>query len=484
MKKWTEKALRLLGETLNPPKHELNELDWKAALSPDKKRVAEHLSAFSNYPSGGFLIYGVDADGTPVGMGEKSIQTTLTHISNIGRSGLEPAISLDHCVESYNGVKLLFIFIKESNTKPVHVRGNITDTFIRSLATTRKATQIELASLMLNSKPIKWESLRASPFMTDEELPTHLDISAIFQILGRVDFTSPQEVLSWLETEKFIEREPAGGGYLTNLGVVAAAKKISDFDDLGRKAVRLIIYKGFNKSKIEREIIGQKGYAVGFQGLIEYLTDRLPKSEVIEKALRKEAPIYPIVTLREIIANALIHQDFTITGSGPLIEVFDNRIEVSNPGNLLPGKKTDRLLGAQPESRNQELGRAFTRYKICEELGSGLIRAVEQAEHYGLPPVEFFEDTNSFKVTIHSPRAFSQMSVQERLQACYQHATLKHCSKDVMTNKSLRERLKMPEKQRPMVSNLIQEALMMGLIKKADPESESKKYTEYLPYWA
>jgi ATP-dependent DNA helicase RecG len=53
-----------------------------------------------------------------------------------------------------------------------------------------------------------------------------------------------------------------------------------------------------------------------------------------------------------------------------------------------------------------------------------------------------------------------------------------------MTNKPLRERLKMPEKQRPMVSLLIQEALKAALIKKADPESESKKYTEYLPSWA
>jgi hypothetical protein len=74
--------------------------------------------------------------------------------------------------------------------------------------------------------------------------------------------------------------------------------------------------------------------------------------------------------------------------------------------------------------------------------------------------------------------------MKERLQACYQHATLKHCGKDVKTNKSLRERLKMPEKQRSMVSLLIQEARDKGLIKLADPESKSMKYAEYIPYWA
>ena len=56
MKTWTTKALELLKASLVPPKHELNELDWKAALSPDKKRLTEHLSAFANQPGGGYLV--------------------------------------------------------------------------------------------------------------------------------------------------------------------------------------------------------------------------------------------------------------------------------------------------------------------------------------------------------------------------------------------------------------------------------------------
>ena len=103
---------------------------------------------------------------------------------------------------------------------------------------------------------------------------------------------------------------------------------------------------------------------------------------------------------------------------------------------------------------------------------------------YGLPPIEFKTGANHFKVTLYAPRVFSQMSARERLQACYQHAVLKHVSDGTMTNKSLRERLKMPEKQRPMVSVLIAEAIEKGLIKSADPENRSKKYTEYVPSWA
>jgi ATP-dependent DNA helicase RecG len=76
------------------------------------------------------------------------------------------------------------------------------------------------------------------------------------------------------------------------------------------------------------------------------------------------------------------------------------------------------------------------------------------------------------------------MSAKERLEACYQHAVLRHFSNGTLTNTSLRERLRMPEKQRSMVSVLIQQALDEKLIKPKDPTSTSKKFAEYVPIWA
>jgi predicted HTH transcriptional regulator len=120
-------------------------------------------------------------------------------------------------------------------------------------------------------------------------------------------------------------------------------------------------------------------------------------------------------------------------------------------------------------------------YKICEERGSGLLKAGIQVELYGLPPIKFEEGANHFKVTLYAPRSFAQMTHQERINACYQHAVLKYYSNSAMTNKSLRERLKMPEKQRSMVSVLIQEAMDERRIIAANPENKSKKFTEYIP---
>ena len=151
---------------------------------------------------------------------------------------------------------------------------------------------------------------------------------------------------------------------------------------------------------------------------------------------------------------------------------------------MLPSKRLDRIIGTQPESRNEQLARAFRRYKICEERGSGLLKAGLQVEFYGLPPIDFSAGANHFKVTLYSPRTFAKMSAHERLEACYQHAVLKYYSDSAMTNTSLRERLKMPEKQRSMVSVLIQEAIDRKLVKPADPTNKSKKFAEYVPFWA
>ena len=106
----------------------------------------------------------------------------------------------------------------------------------------------------------------------------------------------------------------------------------------------MVVYDGVNKAKTKQEREGKMGYAVGFPGILGYIMSLLPQSEVIEKALRTKRTVYPEIALRELLANALIHQDFSITGTGPLVEIYADRIEISNPGGLLPSKQLDRLI--------------------------------------------------------------------------------------------------------------------------------------------
>ena len=483
-KHWVAQALNWLTQSLEPVPHELNELDWKASLTGNKERLIEHLIAFANHPNGGFLVFGVQDDATLTGVEQSAVAQIINTLANLGRDAVEPPLVIDHAVVDYRGVALLIVYVAEQSNKPVHRRGKtIEEAWIRSGGTTRKASRQDVGGLMLNSQAPRWESLRASNLLQSGELLAMLDLSVIANLLQRPLPAEEGELLRWLADEGMVIPD-SNGYYLTNFGVIAAARNLGQFDTLKRKRIRVIRYRGMNKVDTIDEMMGQKGYAAGFEGLIGHLKRVLPHSEVIQQSLRTEVCIYPEIALRELVANALIHQDFSITGSGPMIEVFDDRIEFTNPGSLLPGKRPDRLIGTTPESRNEVLASAFRRYRICEERGTGFQKVVASIELFGLPPVVFTPMENAFKVTLYAPKKFDDMTQSERIEACYQHAVLQYLSSQAVTNTTARKRFKLHEKRRTAVSNLLKEAAAKGRIKRKDPDATSTKFAEYVPYWA
>ncbi len=483
-KHWISNALICLEQSLAPVPHETNEIDWKVKLSDNKDRLVEHLIAFSNHPNGGYLAFGIgDGDAHLEPVSQDAVATIINSLANLGRDAIEPPLVIDHAVVDFRDVPILLVSIPEQRNKPTHRRGkSIEEAWIRSGGTTRKASRQDVGALMLNSTAPRWEELRASSLVPLEIAIESLDIAAIAKLLQRPLPQEPDELAQWLVAEGILT--PDGRGYyITNLGAVAAALKLEQFPTLERKRIRVIRYHGTNKVNTIDELVGQRGYASGFEGLIGYLKRILPHSEVIQQSLRQEVSVYPEIALRELIANALIHQDFTVTGAGPMVEIFDDRIEFTNPGGLLPGKRTDRLIGTTPESRNEALAFAFRRYRICEERGTGFQKVVQSIELFGLPPIQFTLLENSFRVTLYAPRKFSDMSQTERIEACYQHAVLQYLSSQPLTNSTLRERFKLHEKQRNQITNLISDAVAAGRIKRKDPAG-GNKFAEYLPYWA
>lgn len=482
-KYWIAAVLNSLEQSLSPVPHEVNELDWKASLSEHKDRLSEHLMAFANYPNGGSLIFGVADTGQLQGVEKADVAHIIGTLTNLGRDAVEPPLALDHAVVEFNGVPLLLVHIPEQAVKPVHRRGKtIEQAWVRSGGTTRKASRQEVGALMLNSATPRWEELRASPLLGLDEVVSMLDVVTIAKLLERPLPSESDELGKWLIAEGLAVAD-GRGFYITNVGAIAAARKLDEFSTLERKRIRVIRYRGTNKVDTIDELPGNKGYAVGFEGLIGYLKRALPHSEVIQQSLRTDVSVYPEIALRELIANALIHQDFTVTGAGPMVEIYDDRIEVTNPGTLLPGKRPDRLIGTTPESRNEQLAYSFRRYRICEERGTGFQKVVRAIELFGLPPLVFTLQENAFRVTLYAPRKFSEMSQTERIEACYQHAMLQYLSSSTLTNTTLRERFKLHEKHRNQITNLIGDAVAAGRIKRKDTGS-GNKFAEYLPYWA
>ena len=192
--------------------------------------------------------------------------------------------------------------------------------------------------------------------------------------------------------------------------------------------------------------------------------------------------MYPEIAVRELVANALIHQDFSITGAGPMVEIFTDRMEISNPGQ--PLIDTLRFIDEPPRSRNEILAALMRRMNICEERGSGIDKVIFNVEAFQLPAPDFRVAGDSTVAVLYGPRKFSQMDREERVRACYQHACLQHVSGKRMTNSSLRKRLGIEDKNYPMASRIIKDSISAKLIKPYEERIRSKKDASYVPFWA
>lgn len=268
---------------------------------------------------------------------------------------------------------------------------------------------------------------------------------------------------------------------VTNLGAICFAQKLSHFPSLAQKAFRIVKYVEDNRLHTEKEFIWDQGYAVDFEGLIRLIKALLPSREIIGDALRREVDMYPESIVRELILNALIHQDFRIPGSGPMLEIFKNRIEIFNPG--IPLVETSRFIDSPPRSRNENLASLMRRIYICEERGSGIDKVVAATEEALLPAPDFEVTSGNFKVVLCARKAFKDYSTQEKLQICYQHCVLKYVNHEPMTNATLRQRLGIETKNSAAVSRIIKDALSKQLIKLYDPEA-GPRLRRYIPFWA
>ena len=305
-----------------------------------------------------------------------------------------------------------------------------------------------------------------------------LDFTVYFDIRNILQPSDNNGVAHYMVEEGIIVRQDNGLFAITNLGAILFAKRLTDFPRISRKAIRVVQYQGNNRLNMLKEDVGGKGYVVGFEGLIKYIEALLPTQEVIAGALREKKTAYPSIAVREAVANALIHQDFSVTGTGPVVEIFEKRIEITNSGTPLVDVR--RIIDNPPKSRNEKLASLMRRLRMCEELGTGWDKIVITCELYQLPApkIELFED--STRVTLFSEMPFSNISMEDKLWACYLHACIKHVQGEQLTNSSLRERFGLKDSASGTISRLIKEAVASELIKPLDPTT-APRYMKYIP---
>ena len=342
----------------------------------------------------------------------------------------------------------------------------------------RPMTSDELSAIFNENKEV-WEKVHAKEHCSKEQILDLLDTKSFYAMSGRQIPIDPYDILLDLKHEYIIC--PNGADWdITNMGAILFAKRIKDFPSVAKKAVRFIIYKNNGRLETINEIDGIKGYAAGFEGLIDYIKSKIPTNEVIKDALRSDVPIFPINSIREIVANAMIHQDFYLTGLSLKIELFSDRIEITNPG--LPRIDLHRFVD-ECNSRNECLAGLMRQLGVCEERGSGYDKVIAESELYQLPPPKITTNEFSTIVTLYAPIPFAKMTKSDRIRACYLHCCLRYVMGEKTNNLSLRKRFKLNSRQLSIVSTIIKDTIDANLIKINPENKDSTKHRTYIPFW-
>ena len=325
-----------------------------------------------------------------------------------------------------------------------------------------------------------WLGESAGSVLSADEVVDRLDTQTYFQLL-QLPYPARQEgVIDRLLADRLIDGRPNGYS-LRRLGALLLAKRLGDFAELARKAPRVIVYNGKDKLEPRLDQTSAKGYAVGFQGLVRFILDQLPRNEILQDALRKEVVLVPEGTIRELVANALIHQDFLVAGSSVVIEIHRNRVEFTSTGE--PIVPVDRFIDGY-QSRNERLADLMRRMRICKERSSGIDRVVSTAEVLQLPAPDFRTAHRRTEAILYGPRPFEAVDRDDRIRACHQHCVLRWVMKERMTNQSLREPFKLPEPKSVTVFQVISATIDAGQIRADESVGSSRKFARYLPSWA
>lgn len=448
----------------------------------DPEAIGEYLSALSNSATlhnapNGYLVWGIDDthkqlvgtkfDPTATKVGNQALELWLSTL-------LTPRLDFRFYTKEIAGQRVVVLEIPAARQSPTRFKN---EAFIR--VGSHKA---KLKDYVEKERTL-WELFGRSSFEQDialsglpaEKALSLLEYHAYFQLTGHPLPNDRSAIMDRFVSEGFL-LEQHGLYSITNLGAILFARDLNPFPRLSRKALRIIVYKGTNKLQTVRERLETKGYAVGFADAVRFIKEQIPSNEHIGEVFRQEVPMYPEKAIRELLANCLIHQDFAISGAGATVEVYQDRMEITNPGQPLIA--IERLIDMPPRSRNETLAAFMRRINLAEERGSGIDKVIAQIEMFQLPPPDFRVSGDNFVAVLFAPRKFAAMTPRERVRACYQHACLLYISSKVMSNSSLRERLGIHEKNYSMVSRLIAEAKKQGVIKPGATQNT------YLPFWA
>ena len=458
----------------------------------DRERIGKDISALANSAAyhgreAAYKLWGV-ADDTHALVGTKF--SPLAHKAK-GNQDLQiwlkrmlsPNANYDFHTIEHDGLHFVVAIIRPAVGQPVYFEKRA---YIRVGSSTTELVpgSSREAELWRRLQRSDFEERLALSDLEMDDLSDLLDAEAFFDLMGVRFPMSYQAAVPFLAEQDIVRKQDNGRFSITNLGALLISRRLRDFPGLRKRVLRVVRFQGKGSIDIVDDQEFNEGYALALPRAEAHIMSSISARDEQVGAFRRVVYEYPRSAVRELLANAVIHQDLTITNSGPLVAIYQNRIEFSNPGaSLIPLNK---VLNAFPKTRNNRLVGLLRQMDLCEEGGTGWDRVVAACEeaHMMAPCIESSEETGT-KVTLYSGSGYERMTRRERMDAAYWHACLMYAQSEAANNSSLRERFGLPSDKKNMVaiSRLLRECCDAGLIKEEDGEAGAR-YRRYVPAWA
>ncbi|MBM4333697.1 MAG: transcriptional regulator [Deltaproteobacteria bacterium] len=342
-------------------------LEYKESFSPS---LARDLAAFAN-SSGGKILLGVRDDGRVIGVRDNN--QLRAQIQDIARNCDPPVKVLIEVVG-----KIMVITVREGENKPVQCREGF---FWRQGASTQKLSRDEIRDFFRSEGAIRFDLTVCPKF----RYPEDFDREKFDAWISQSRITPRRGIDDVLVNIEVAER--AGKRLIfRNAGVLFFAKDVRHF--FPQAYITCLLAKGIDKVNI----LDRKDFAEGLVSDIEeslrFIERNTRTGYRIEKLRREDVPEYPMRALREAITNAIMHRDYFQAGANVFVEIYDDRIEISNPGGLPRGLSREEL-GTRSVRRNPLIADLLHRIALIEKAGTGIRRMMEDARQHKCPEPKF-----------------------------------------------------------------------------------------------
>jgi len=368
-------------------------IEFKRTL-PDGNHIAKTVIAFSNM-AGGKIIIGIeDKTAEVIGINDDEAIDFPDKISNIIHERCHPFILPEIYLVYVNDAKVLVVEVFPGALKPYYLKnkGKRDGTYIRVGATNKKADMEMIMELERQKRNISF----------DEELDYELDEKSLDMERLKSDFhgyTGRSLNHNDLLNLKILKEEH-GKIYPTIGGLLLAGK--TNYLEYGR--IKCARFKGTNMDIFidQKEFTGplyrQVEEAMKFAHIYIALSGKV---EGLQRIDRYEVPLEVI---REAVVNAVVHRDYSISGSDIKFAIFDDRIEVTSPGALPRSLEIEDIIAGRSEIRNKVIARFFKEIEFIEQWGNGIKKMFRLLKHDGLPDPQFRESGLFFKIIIYKKK--------------------------------------------------------------------------------